>query len=196
MLFLSLPKLADQSDGLLHGHSNYRVSITILRSSQRFFRIVIGMDCFHSLVASVLNRSELGIKNEVALWQLLLPNSTFVALKSERFKNYFNNELVKAATDACRKIFCPGINYKKAGVILTDISPATAVQMAMPFYDTIDRSKHSRLMTAMDKINEIQGRRTLVVASRGFDPIKMNRQHLSKEFTTNLDDIIRVKTDR
>ena len=59
----------------------------------------------------------------------------------------------------------------------------------------ISRDKHSRLMAAIDRINEVQGRRTVVVASRGFSPIKMNRQHLSRNFTTDPDDIIRVKTE-
>lgn len=102
-------------------------------------------------------------------------------------------ELVAAATEALKGIYRCGFDYKKAGVILSDIAPKAGVQTAM--FDTLDRGKHSRLMAAMDKINETQGRRTLVVASRGFDPIKMDRQHLSKEFTTDLDDIIRVKAE-
>lgn len=102
-------------------------------------------------------------------------------------------ELVAAATDALKAIFRKGFAYKKAGVILSDIAPKAGVQTSI--FDTLDRGKHSRLMEALDRINETQGRRTVVVASRGFDPIKMDRQHLSRGFTTDLDDIIRVKTE-
>lgn len=100
-------------------------------------------------------------------------------------------ELVAAATDALKAIYRKGFAYKKAGVILGDIAPKAGIQTSM--FDTLDRGKHSRLMEALDRINETQGRRTVVVASRGFDPIKMNRQHLSRGFTTDPDDIIRVK---
>lgn len=100
-------------------------------------------------------------------------------------------ELVAAATDALKAIYREGFAYKKAGVILSDIAPKAGVQASM--FDTLDRGKHSRLMEALDRINATQGRRTVVVASRGFDPIKMDRQHLSRGFTTDPNDIIRVK---
>lgn len=102
-------------------------------------------------------------------------------------------ELVAAATDALKAIYRKGFAYKKAGVILGDIAPKAGVQSSM--FDTLDRGKHSRLMAAIDRINDTQGRRSVIVASRSFDPIKMNRQHLSQGFTTNLDEIIRVKSE-
>ena len=102
-------------------------------------------------------------------------------------------ELVSAAGDALEEIFIEGFAYKKAGVILGDIAPKTAVQKT--FFDPVDRNKHSRLMEAIDRINAEQGPRAVVVASRGFEPIKMDRQHLSRRFTTDLNDIIRVKAD-
>lgn len=102
-------------------------------------------------------------------------------------------ELVAAATTALKAIYREGFAYKKLGVILSDIAPKTGVQTSM--FDTLDRGKHSRLVEALDRVNGTLGRRTVVVASRGFDPIKMNRQHLSRNFTTDPDDLIRVKTE-
>lgn len=103
-------------------------------------------------------------------------------------------ELIATAVDALSEIFKEGNAYKKAGVILGDIAPRTALQTA--FFDPVDRGRHSRLMETIDRINATQGPRAVVVASRGFEPIKMDRQHLSRRFTTDLNDIIRVKADK
>ncbi len=100
-------------------------------------------------------------------------------------------ELVNIAVNTTAGIFRKGTFYKKAGVILTQLSSKGSVQTTL--FDEVDREKHDRLMHAMDIINEKQGQRTVVVATAGFDGVKMNRNHLSPNYTTDWNDILTVK---
>ena len=100
-------------------------------------------------------------------------------------------ELVNIAVKATAAIFRPGTFYKKAGVILTQFSPKESVQTVL--FDEVDREKHDKLMHAMDKINEKQGQRSVVVATAGFDGIRMNRNHLSPNYTTDWNDILTIR---
>ena len=50
-------------------------------------------------------------------------------------------------------------------------------------------------MRLMACTNRTYGRNRVVVAAQGFAPLKMNRQHLSQEYTTDWKQIITVKAD-
>lgn len=100
-------------------------------------------------------------------------------------------ELVPLAAEALRRIFRTGYGYKKAGVILSDLSSRSGMQTDL--FDPVDRTKHTRLMEALDTANRIYGRNRVVVASQGFDPLKMNRGYLSPNYTSDWNDIITVK---
>ena len=100
-------------------------------------------------------------------------------------------ELVNIAVKTTSAIFRPDTFYKKAGVILTQFSPKESVQTVL--FDEVDREKHDKLMHAMDQINEKQGQRSVMVATAGFDGIKMNRNHLSPNYTTDWNDILTIK---
>lgn len=100
-------------------------------------------------------------------------------------------ELTKVVTGMLRQIFRKGYAYKRAGVILSDIRSKTGVQGDL--FDRADRAKHQRLMKAMDGLNAAYGRHKVVTAAEGFEPFKMNREHLSNKFTTDWGHIIRVK---
>lgn len=100
-------------------------------------------------------------------------------------------ELVPLAAQALRRIFRNGYGYKKAGVVLSDLSSRTGLQTDL--FDKVDRTKHARLMSALDAANKTFGRDKVVVAAQGFEPLKMNREHLSRNYTTDWADIIKVK---
>lgn len=102
-------------------------------------------------------------------------------------------ELVPLATEALRRIFRKGFGYKKAGVVLSDISSRSGRQTDL--FDSVDRPRHARLMAALDETNRTMGRNKVVVASQGFEPLKMNRNHLSRQYTTAWEHIITVKAD-
>ncbi|MEF9986173.1 MAG: Y-family DNA polymerase [Bacteroidales bacterium] len=99
-------------------------------------------------------------------------------------------EIVECATKALKQIFTIGFGYKKAGVILSGIMPKNGEQLA--FFDTVDRDKHAKLMTTLDNLNQVEGRNTVVFAAQGVNKLKLNREHLSPSYSTNLDDIIKV----
>ena len=100
-------------------------------------------------------------------------------------------ELTAMAAAALRQIYRSGFGYKKAGVILGDISPRTGVQTAL--FDPIDRGKHSRLMSVMDDLNRKQGRGTVGVAAGRHKLLETVHEHLSRQFTTDINDILKVK---
>lgn len=99
-------------------------------------------------------------------------------------------ELAEVATSVIPELIKRGYDYKKAGVILSDIQPRDKVQTVL--FDEIDHGKHARLMSVLDDINRKQGNHSVVVASAGFDGVKMNRQHLSQNYTTDWNDIITI----
>lgn len=100
-------------------------------------------------------------------------------------------ELVKYAINALSQIFHEGYGYKKAGVILSRISPKSGQQTQL--FDTVDRDKHNRIMEVVDTVNKHQGRRSILLACQGFEGVKMNRNHLSPNYTTDWADILKVK---
>ena len=89
----------------------------------------------------------------------------------------------------------PGLSFrfKKAGVILWQISPDHPRQQDL--FDPIDRSKQKALMEAIDAINRKNGHGTIRQAVQGngcrFD---LKREYMSKRFTTDIHDILKVKT--
>ena len=101
-------------------------------------------------------------------------------------------ELTKYASGLLRQIYRKGYAYKRAGVILSDISSKTGTQHDM--FDATDRDKHDRLMKAVDGLNASYGKPKIVTAAEGFERFRMNRQHLSGKPTTDWSQIIRVKS--
>ena len=89
----------------------------------------------------------------------------------------------------------PGMsfNFKKAGVILWQISPDSPRQQDL--FDPIDRSKQKALMEAIDAINRKNGYGIIRQAVQGngcrFD---LKREYMSKRFTTDIHEILKVKT--
>ena len=84
-------------------------------------------------------------------------------------------------------------HFKKAGVILWQISPDHPRQQDL--FDPIDRSKQKKLMEAIDAINRKNGYGTIRQAIQGTDcRFDLKREYMSKRFTTDIHDILKVKT--
>lgn len=93
------------------------------------------------------------------------------------------------------RLDCPDMSFhfKKAGVILWQISPDHPRQQDL--FDPIDRSKQKKLMEAIDAINRKNGYGTIRQAIQGTDcRFDLKREYMSKQFTTNIHDILKVKT--
>jgi len=100
-------------------------------------------------------------------------------------------ELVHYARLALRRIFRQDLRYKKAGVLLSGLQPATHRQLNL--FRSADPEKHRRLMHVMDRINALNGRDTLRLAAQGTRRAWQLRQmRRSPRYTTRWNEIITV----
>ncbi len=98
-------------------------------------------------------------------------------------------QLVAAIKAGLRRIYRPGYRYKKAGVILSEITPAGITQ-AQLFAGTLESEKSVKLMAAMDAINLRMGKGAIKLASDGVEQSwRMNRGNMSPAYTSNWDEL-------
>jgi len=105
-----------------------------------------------------------------------------------------SSELINYALRGLQSIFKDGYQYKKAGVIVSEISPQRPLQADI--FDTRNRDKYHKVMIAIDKLNASFGRQKVKIAAQGFDrKWKLKNEKLSPCYTTNIKDILVVKTE-
>jgi len=110
--------------------------------------------------------------------------------------SFFTSDLAEII-GYCRKaldaIYIEKAEYKRAGVVLLDLLPEEYAPRDL--FDPIDRDKQSRLLKALDEIVSKNGREAikLAVQGNGYKP-NIKQEYLSKRYTTNLDEIIEIKT--
>jgi len=103
-------------------------------------------------------------------------------------------ELIHYAINALKKLFRQGYKYKKSGVIVSEVIPATGQQTGL--WDNTDRPKNKKLIEAIDKINEKAGIEKVKYAVQGDEQKwKMRQEKLSPHFTTKWSDILIVDID-
>ena len=101
-----------------------------------------------------------------------------------------SRQLVKIALWALKRIYRPGFNYAKAGVMLSEILPKAGVQNDL-FSQPATNLKSEALMSAIDAINRKMGRESIKLASEGFKrPWKMRQENKSPNFTTDWNDVL------
>ena len=103
-------------------------------------------------------------------------------------------ELVSLAVKTLRANWKDGDGYfyKKAGVILWGICRDNAIQTNL--FDQVDREKQAALAKAIDAINRKNGHNKIRVAVQGDEKgWQLKREYISKQYTTNLDDVIVLK---
>lgn len=98
-------------------------------------------------------------------------------------------QLVAAVKAGLRRIYRSGYRYKKAGVVLSEITPA-GINQAQLFADTLASEKSLKLMAAMDGINLRMGKGAIKLASDGVEQHwRMNRGSMSPAYTSNWDEL-------
>jgi DNA polymerase V len=102
-------------------------------------------------------------------------------------------EIVKFVVAGLKQIYEPNRRYKRAGVTLYDFIDTQNLQPSL-FPEMNTNPRHIKLMEAMDYINK-RTKSGIRIASRDAQTFKMHRNHLSKEYTTNINDILEVKCD-
>jgi len=114
-------------------------------------------------------------------------------VKQLPFQTNSTIELAKFATQCLQQIYKEGVGYKKAGVIIMGIKSAQAQQQTL-FEQTNPR--HKALMHTIDQINQSLGQPKVQLASQCPKSMwKMKQAHLSRRYTTQLDEVLEVGAD-
>ena len=97
-------------------------------------------------------------------------------------------EIVHYALAGLKTIFMQGYQYKKAGVIITEITEGAQLGL----FDSVDREKRERLQQAIDKINGEHSQLVkLAIQGTGRD-WKLKQEQLSGRYTTDISQIINI----
>jgi DNA polymerase V len=98
--------------------------------------------------------------------------------------------LCHAALHGLRQIYRAGYAYQKAGVMLTEIVPASARPQTL-FDDGEAQEKSHTLMRTLDRINRNMGSGTIRLLGEGTDKAwAMRRDHRSKRYTTEWSELV------
>ena len=102
-------------------------------------------------------------------------------------------DLISTALELLRGVYRPGYQYKKTGVMLTDLVPETAVQRSL--FEVGDRNHMKALQAAVDTLNARLGRNTVRYGAMGVAQTwRMRQERKSRCFTTRWDELLEVRT--
>jgi len=141
--------------------------------------------------------------------QNLVASQVTVYLTTNRFKdepqyaNYSTSTLIvpsaytpdflKVIKRILKRIYRPNYNYKKVGVMISDIMHQRNAPLYF-FYPNYLDDKRKDIMDRVDSINKIWGTNTIRYAASGSkQKWQMRREFLSPAYTTNWDDLVIVK---
>lgn len=97
-------------------------------------------------------------------------------------------EIVHYALTGLKTIFRDGYQYKKAGVIITEITEGAQLGL----FDSIDRDKREKLQQAVDKINGKHSQRVKLAVQGTDRDWKLKQEQLSGRYTTDMNQIINI----
>jgi DNA polymerase V len=93
--------------------------------------------------------------------------------------------LIRTALAGLQRIYRPGYEYQRAGILLPDLMPNGMQQLSLFQDDTVDNPKSERLMMVLDAINHAHGKHSIRYASQGLSARWQMRQQLkSPAYTT------------
>ena len=98
------------------------------------------------------------------------------------------------ASEALRAIFRKGYSYKKAGILVTELTNDRHIQQSL-FTDSHDRKRRQRLMSVVDALNAstVSHDRVHIAAYMPMESV-VKSEHRSPYYSTRFSDIINVKT--
>ncbi len=116
---------------------------------------------------------------------------SFYRMQTLSFPSNTAFSICDIAVKILNELYEEGSTYKKAGVIVTEIIPAHQKQFHL-FED--ENPKFQKLMETIDAYHKKLGERKIRFGSQDLQRTwKMKQQHLSKKYTTNIEEIIEVK---
>ena len=99
-------------------------------------------------------------------------------------------DIVGTANKLLESIYKKGYEYKKSGVVISDIVPENQVQLSL-FNNPKNHSKRQKLFDKIDFINRTMGRDKVRILAQGI-PEKLKQENLSPCYTTRWEDLLRV----
>ena len=113
-------------------------------------------------------------------------------------------DIVQAAHNVLERIYIPGYQYKKAGVIVMGISPDSPIQQDLFDLNAEQIQKMRRLDEVIDRINRLNGSETIVIGAQQYTQRNgkgkaevfanaIKHDFKSKNPTTRWSDVIKLK---
>ena len=173
-----------------------------IMSSRSFGRPITELDELKESMSYYVARACVKLRQQNSYAQAI-----YVFVRTNRFKSnveQYNNggsysfinptndtlEVISKANLILDGIFKEGVEYKKAGILLMDLTPSKGMQTSL-FSDTHRNQDQSQdLMNAMDKINNKFGNETIHSLAQGLSKQWiMNCNHRSQRYTTQWDEL-------
>ncbi len=193
-------ELNGESSILFENRPSDKQSIMVSRS---FARDISNFDQLNAALAGFISsaaeklRHQNGVAGQMQLFMLTnrhrkdLPQDNASEIIVFDTPTQSTIEMASKASKVLHRLFRQGYGYKKVGVILYDIRPATEVQTSL--FDPIDQSKHKELMVKVDQINNQFGKNSVRLATQNSNKAQASSQYLSPQYTTKWDDILKIK---
>lgn len=115
----------------------------------------------------------------------------FIAVKTD-FPTNSTFEINRIAQKALYSIFKDGIGYKKAGIIVSEITPADNYQTTL---FNGENPKHQDVFKAIDQINQKTGKKIQFGSNDLKRRWKMKQEKLSKRYSTRLNEVLTVNCE-
>ena len=104
----------------------------------------------------------------------------------------YTPHLIEVSESLLRRIYKPGLSYKRAGILLTALESESSVQGFL-FDETYQDSRKQKLMKVMDHYNANANFGKLFWAAEGVsNPWFLKQTHRSRRFTSRWDEILTV----
>ena len=147
----------------------------------------------HVVLRNVLEKKVMGQDININVSEIKRPGlraalvGQNIAQQLEKKVNY--RRAVKKAIQAMEKIYRKGYKYKKAGVIMLNLSPVSNIRGLLE----LDKEKSDALMQSFDLINARYGCSTIHTAAEGIEKIwSATRKKTSPCYTTRFNELLKV----
>jgi DNA polymerase V len=115
----------------------------------------------------------------------------FYLMETLPFATNTSFSIGQVAVKMLNDMYQEGIAYKKVGIIVTGIIPQEQKQLSL--FDE-ENPKYQRVMEVMDKWHKKSGERKIRLAGQDLRHTwKMRQKHLSRRYTTHVNEILEVK---
>lgn len=102
------------------------------------------------------------------------------------------NLLLKYAMQGFERIYKPGYNFKKVGIMMLELVPEETIQYNL--FETENHQRNKKLMQSLDAINKTFGKDLVRFAPQGYARRwKLRQEKLSPCYTTDINQVLEIK---